>query len=195
MKSTARAAAALPRPFSPVFSRADKRRRVVVVPNMSRSFSTMSSAVFRSLGYRSVALPLADHEAQHLGKRFVHNDACFPAQINVGECLRFLSSGAAPPGEVAVALAKNCEDCRAGQYVALARKALDDAGYPDVALLTTGADTKRIHPGFTAGLRFKLRMLWGIALTDALDAMVRATRPYERTTGSVDLCTRSILTR
>jgi predicted nucleotide-binding protein (sugar kinase/HSP70/actin superfamily) len=187
MKAAARAAAALPRPFSPVFSRTDKRRRLIVVPNLSRSFSTMSSAVFRSLGYRSVTLPLADHEAQHLGKRFVHNDACFPAQINVGEFLRFLSSGAAQPSQVAVALAKNCEDCRAGQYFALARKALDDAGYRDVAIVTTGVDTKRIHPGFTSGIRYKLRMLWGIAITDALDAMVRATRPYEHTEGSVDL--------
>jgi predicted nucleotide-binding protein (sugar kinase/HSP70/actin superfamily) len=186
MRSTARAAAALPWPYPPVFSRADKRRRVVMVPNMSRSFSVMSSAVFRSLGYRSATLPLADHMAQHLGKRFVHNDACFPAQINVGECLRYLAAGAAAPGEVALVLAKNCEDCRAGQYVALARKALDDAGYADVALLTTGADAKRVHPGFTAGLRFKIRMLWGIALTDALDAMVRAVRPYELSPGSVD---------
>jgi predicted nucleotide-binding protein (sugar kinase/HSP70/actin superfamily) len=187
MKSAARAAAALPRPFSPVFSRADKRHRIVVVPNMSRSFSTMSSAVFRRLGYRSLPLPLADQEAQHLGKRFVHNDACFPAQINIGECLRFLAAGKAVPAEVAFVLAKNCEDCRAGQYFALARKALDDAGFSEVAILTTGADPKRIHPGFTAGLRFKLTMLWGIALTDALDAMVRATRPYELSPGSVDL--------
>ncbi len=187
MKAAARAAAALPRPFSPVFSRADKRKRVIVIPNMSRSFSTMSSAVFRSLGYHSVPLPLADNEAQHLGKRFVHNDACFPAQINVGEFLRFLSSGAAQPSEVAVALAKNCEDCRAGQYFALTRKALDDAGYQDVAIVTTGADTKCIHPGFRSGLRFQLKMLWGIAITDALDSMVRAIRPYETTEGSVDL--------
>jgi predicted nucleotide-binding protein (sugar kinase/HSP70/actin superfamily) len=187
MKSAARAAAALPRPYSRLFSRSDKKRRVVLVPNLSRSFSTMSSAVFRSLGYRSVPLPLADQQAQHLGKRFVHNDACFPAQINIGECLRFLSTGAAAPGEVALALAKNCEDCRAGQYFALARKALDDAGYPDVAILTTGADGKHIHPGFSSGVRYQLRSLWGIAITDALDAMVRATRPYELTPGSVDL--------
>ncbi|HUI92854.1 MAG TPA: hypothetical protein VLX68_11460 [Chitinivibrionales bacterium] len=186
MKAAARAAAALPRPFSPPFTRADKRRRVMVIPNLSRSFSTMSSAVFRSLGYRSLTLPLADHEAQRLGKRFVHNDACFPAQINVGEFIKFLSTGAMAPGEVAVTLAKNCEDCRAGQYSALTRKALDDAGYTDVAIVTTGADTKRIHPGFASGIRFRLKMLWGTAITDALDAMVRATRPYEREPGSVE---------
>ena len=187
MKATAQAAARLARPYSPAFTHADKKRRTIVIPNLSRSFSVMSSAVFRSLGYRAVTLDLADHEAQRLGKRFVHNDACFPAQINVGECLRFLASGKTAPGEVALALAKNCEDCRAGQYLALARKALDDAGHSDVAILTTGADPRRIHPGFTAGIRFQVRMLWGIALTDALDTMVRATRPYELTRGATDL--------
>jgi predicted nucleotide-binding protein (sugar kinase/HSP70/actin superfamily) len=187
MKSTVRAAAALPKPYSPAFTRADKKRRVIVVPNMSRSFSVMSSAVFRSLGYRAIPLPLADNEAQRLGKRFVHNDACFPAQINIGECLRFLATGEVAPSKVAFALAKNCEDCRAGQYFALARKALDDAGYSEVAIVTTGSDPRKIHPGFSAGIRFKIRMLWGIALTDALDSMVRATRPYELTRGATDL--------
>jgi predicted nucleotide-binding protein (sugar kinase/HSP70/actin superfamily) len=147
----------------------------------------MSASVFRSLGYRSVALPLADHSALQTAKRFVHNDMCFPAQVNIGEFLHYLSRGDTRAQDVAVVLAKNCEDCRAGQYAAVARKALDDAGYRETAIITTGADPKHTHPGFTAGLRFRLGMLWGIAITDALDAMVLATRPYERAPGSVDL--------
>jgi predicted nucleotide-binding protein (sugar kinase/HSP70/actin superfamily) len=179
-------ASTLSRPFHPVFSHADKRRRIIAVPNLSRSFSVMAASVLRSLGYRATALPLADLQAFQLAKRFVHNDMCFPVQANIGEFLRYLSSGELPAKEVAVILAKNCEDCRAGQYAAIARKALDDAGYSETAIITTGADAKRIHPGFRAGNRYTLKMLWGGAITDALDAMVHATRPYECETGSVD---------
>ena len=186
MTAVKRAAGALPRPYSPAYTRADRRKRVILVPNLSRSFTAMAAAVFRRLGCRSVPLPLADQTAQHLGKRFVHNDICYPAQVNVGEFLHFLSAGSMAPSEVAVALAKNCRDCRAGHYFALTRKALDDAGYKDAAIITTGKDVKGAHPGFSAGLRYNLLMLWGIVVIDVLDALVLRTRPYELEEGSVD---------
>jgi predicted nucleotide-binding protein (sugar kinase/HSP70/actin superfamily) len=176
----------LPLPFNSVFTKEDKKNRVILIPNLSRSFSEMSAAVFRWLGYKAVCLPIADEEAQQLGKRYVHNDICFPAQINIGEFLRYLGTDEADPKKVAVAVAKNCRDCRAGQYSTLTRKALDDAGYPDVPIVTTGQDTKGIHPGFVSDVKFQLKMLWGIVIMDALDAMVRKTRPYEQEEGSVD---------
>jgi len=176
----------LSKPFSPVFTKADKKNRTVLIPNLSRSFSVLTAAAFRRSGFSAQALPLANSQAQQLGKRYVHNDICFPAQINIGELLAFLADRTIEPQHVAIALAKNCRDCRAGQYSALARKALDDAGYKDVAIITTGNDTKGMHPGFTNDLLFTIRLLWGIVLGDALDSMVLRLRPYEKKEGEVD---------
>jgi predicted nucleotide-binding protein (sugar kinase/HSP70/actin superfamily) len=65
------------------------------------------------------------------------------------------------------------------QYPVLARKALDEAGFKDVTIITTGTDYKGMHPGFTVGLDFRLHMLWGIVLMDAIETMYRAVLPYE----------------
>src|SRR5690554_7529065 len=36
-----------------------------------------------------------------------------------------------------------------------------------------------MHPGFKTGLDFRLHMLWGLTVMDAVETMYRATRPYE----------------
>ncbi|MCI5595378.1 MAG: hypothetical protein MR380_01435 [Lachnospiraceae bacterium] len=68
-------------------------------------------------------------DAIRLGKQYVHNDICFPAQIVIGEALAALRSGAYDNDEVAIAMGKYISDCRLTHYTALFRKALDDAGY------------------------------------------------------------------
>ena len=62
---------------------------------------------------------MADREAVQYGKKFVHNDICYPAQVNIGEIIKSLKNDSK---DIAVALANNCDDCRAGQYSYLARK-------------------------------------------------------------------------
>lgn len=166
--------------FTAPFLKEDVATRTILIPNLSPAFSLLCAKIFEGQGYKTEHLPLADKRAFELGKKYVHNDICFPAQVNIGEGLRWLEQHPeVPHAEVAMGLAKNCENCRAGQYAVLCRKALDEAGYPDIPIITTGRDTKGMHPGFKAGLDFRLRMLWGMTIMDAVESMVRAVRPYE----------------
>ncbi len=176
----------LPAPYPVVFGEADKALRTIMVPNISGPFARVMSAVIARKGYRLEPLPLAGARAIELGKRYLHNDICYPAQLNVGEFLAAAEKGTKKPGELALGLAKNCDDCRAGQYAGLARKALDDAGYADVPIITTGADTKGMHPSFSMSMKDQLHSLWGLGILDAMEDMVRKTRPYERTLGETD---------
>ncbi len=174
-----------PKPFVPVFREEDREHRTVLIPNLSPGFTRVVKGVLERQGLKVIHLPLADRRAIELGKQFVHNDICFPAQINVGEALRWLELNRDVPQEsLALGLAKNCENCRAGQYSALARKALDEAGYAEMPIVTTGRDTKGSHPGFRSNLDFRISMLWGMCVLDGLDAMVRAVGPYERVPGT-----------
>jgi predicted CoA-substrate-specific enzyme activase len=172
--------------FTTKFLRRHKRTKTVLVPNLSPAFSAIIGSVMKREGYKVFQMPLADREAIELGKRYVHNDICFPAQVNIGETLRCLRNGGFDPGNVAVGFAKNCEDCRAGQYAALARKALDEAGYPQVPIMTTGQDRKNMHPGAQLSPFFYLDMIWGLVLMDSLEMMKRSTRPYECNKGETD---------
>lgn len=168
------------------FTKEDKKNRTILIPNLSFAFSAVTRSVIEREGYKVLHMPLADTRAIELGKRYVHNDICFPAQVNIGEALRMLESGAVNPDTTALGLSKNCEDCRAGHYVALARKALDEAGFPQVPIITTGNDVKNIHPGFRLSVWFQVRMAWGLALIDSLEAMLHAVRPYELRKGQSD---------
>jgi len=172
-------------PLFPVpYAKGDGKKRIVLIPNLSPAFSFLCAKVMEREGFRTEHLPLADKRAFELGKKFVHNDICFPAQVNIGEGLLWLEQHPeVSQDEVCMGLAKNCENCRAGQYAVMCRKALDEAGYPNVPILTTGTDNKNMHPGFNAGLDFRLHMLWGMAIMDGIEIMLRSIRPYEKNHG------------
>ncbi|TVR94048.1 MAG: hypothetical protein EA428_00875 [Spirochaetaceae bacterium] len=172
--------------FPQKFTKADKKRRVILAPNLSPAFTRVSAAVVSRQGYHLEPLPVAGERAFELGKKYVHNDICFPAQVNIGEFLSEIETGRYRSDEVAIGLAKNCDACRAGQYAGLARSALDEAGYKDIPIITVGDDTKNMHPGFRLSPHFQLRMLWALSITDALETMRRRIRPYESRKGEAD---------
>ena len=177
----------LPAAWDVKFNPEDKGRKTILVPNLSEAFSKVATAAIRAEGFVAEPLPLASQRAIELGKKFVHNDICFPAQVNVGEFLAAMESGRFDPDSTACGLAKNCDDCRAGQYPVLARKALDDAGYPQVPIFTTSMSPGDLHPGVRIGLKFQIRTLWGLAMSDVLEQMRLRIRPYELEKGSTDL--------
>ena len=90
------------------------------------------SAAMAGQGLRAVPLEIGRDDAIACGKRYVHNDICFPAQIVIGEALAALRSGKYDGQQVAVGMGKYVGDCRLTHYGALLRKALDDAGYEDL---------------------------------------------------------------
>ncbi len=173
-------------PFPVKYRKEHRKEKVILAPNVSRSFAQVITAAIRAEGYRIEPLPMADRRAIELGKRYVHNDMCFPAQVNVGETLRALELGVVDPDIAVCGLAKSQCDCRLAHYASLARRALDDAGYRQVPIITTDQDTKNMHPGFSLGPLFQLRMLWALAIIDALEDLRLRLRPYEREQGSIN---------
>lgn len=184
------AAPSLPRrlaeAFPVKFRSKDRKDKEIYLPNLSQAFSYLFAKVMEKRGFRVRTLPLASPRAIELGKKYLHNDICYPAQINVGEFLAELEAGRVDPGCAALGIAKNCEECRAGQYAVLARKALDEAGYPDIPLVTSGTDMKNMHPGFQFKITHQWHLLWGLTIVDALERMRRRIRPYEVEKGSCD---------
>ena len=134
------------------FQKADKAVRTVLVPNVSQAFCRLLSGVLKKDGLRAEPLPLGSiHEIQ-LGKKYVHNDTCFPAQMVIGEAISALQSGRYDTDKVAVAMAKYQGDCRLSHYSALLRRGLDAAGFRDVPIVSTDpVDTKEMHPGVRMG--------------------------------------------
>ena len=164
-----------------------RQTKVVLVPNTSHAFCRLMTAALRREGVRTEPLPVGHEEAIRLGKRYVHNDICFPAQITIGESLEALTSGRYNPDEVAIITGKYIGDCRLTHYLPLLRKALDDAGFPQVPVLDNDdVDARGVHPGFTLSLAASMEIAWGLPMIDALEALLRRIRPYELTPGATD---------
>ena len=174
-------------PYPVKFTAADKKERVVLIPNTSHAFCRLMSAAMKGQGLRAEPLEIGREEAIRLGKQYVHNDICFPAQIVIGEALAALRSGKYDGREVAVGMGKYVGDCRLTHYSSLLRKALDDAGYADVPILTNDdRDSHHIHPGYKMDLKASVRIALGLPMIDVLEELLRKIRPYEKEPGSTD---------
>ena len=174
-------------PYPVKFSRRDKKERLVLIPNVSHAFCRVMSAAMGKDGLRTVPLEVGREEAIRLGKQYVHNDICFPAQVVIGEALAALRSGKYDLDHVAVAMAKYVGDCRLTHYSALLRKALDDAGFAQVPIVTNdGEDSHDQHPGYRMSLAASMRIAFALPMIDVLEELLRKIRPYETVPGSAN---------
>ncbi len=174
-------------PYPQKFTKAHRKEKIVLVPNTSHAFCRLMSAALNKQNIRAVPLELGRQRAIELGKQYVHNDICFPAQMVIGEALAALESGQYDDAEVAIGTGKYVGDCRLTHYAALLRKALNDAGYEHVPIITNDdVDAHNIHPGFKMNLASAIRIAMGLPMIDALEALLRRIRPYELVPGSAD---------
>ena len=184
---TRKRARELPDPYPQKFTKADRQDKVVLIPNTSHAFCRLMAVAFEGQGLRTVPLEIGREEAIRLGKQYVHNDICFPAQIVIGEALAALRSGKYDPDKVAVGTGKYIGDCRLTHYEALLRKALDDAGYPQVPIITNDdVDFHNVHPGFKMNVSSALKVAFTLPMIDALEELLRKIRPYETEPGAAD---------
>ena len=184
---TRKRARELPDPYPQKFTKANRQDKVVLIPNTSHAFCRLMAVAFESQGLRTIPLEIGREEAIRLGKQYVHNDICFPAQIVIGEALAALRSGKYDPDKVAVGTGKYIGDCRLTHYEALLRKALDDAGYPQVPIITNDdVDFHNVHPGFKMNVSSALKVAFTLPMIDALEELLRKMRPYETEPGAAD---------
>jgi predicted nucleotide-binding protein (sugar kinase/HSP70/actin superfamily) len=130
---------------------------------------------------------MGSKEAMKFGKQYVHNDACFPAQVIIGEAIAALKSGLYNPEDVIVGTGKTMCDCRLTNYMTLTRNALDKAGYPDVPIFDSDfLDVKNLHPGFSFNKLDYAYAAWCLIMADALGDLGRKIRPYEKNPGETN---------
>ncbi|MBR5421054.1 MAG: activase, partial [Lachnospiraceae bacterium] len=177
----------LPDPYPVKYTKKERKEHIVLVPNSSHAFCRIMTAAFRSQNIKTVPLEVGREEAIRLGKRYTHNDICFPAQIVIGEILEALNSGKYDTHNTSVAMAKYLGCCRLPHYATILRKSLDDAGYDYVPIMTNDdVDLHDMHPGFKINATSLLRISVCLPMIDTLEEMLHKIRPYEKVKGSAD---------
>ena len=174
-------------PYPVKFTKMHRKEKTVLIPNTSHAFCRVMAAVMTKQGLRAEPLPIGREEAIRLGKQYVHNDICFPAQIVIGESIAALRSGKYDVNNTAIGMGKYIGDCRLTHYSALLRKALDDAGFPQVSIITNDdKDERNLHPGFQMSLSSAMNIAFAMPVIDIMEELLRKIRPYEIIPGSTE---------
>ncbi|MCD7752195.1 MAG: acyl-CoA dehydratase activase [Lachnospiraceae bacterium] len=178
----------LPAPSPVKFYKKDKKVRTLLIPNISAEVSVLLCAILEKENFIVQSIPVGGLHEISLGKKYVHNDICFPCQMVIGELIGALQKGNYNLDEVAVGMVKFQCDCRMSHYAGLLRKGLDAAGFSQVPVLTTDmGDSKDMHPGVSLlGISAVLEAVWVFEMLDILTELCRKIRPYEINPGETD---------
>lgn len=168
-----------------IFSPDMKELHTILLPQMSPIHFQFFETTLRKFGYSGAATPLADKAAIDIGLRYVHNDACYPAIIVVGQVLQALTSGKYDINNTSVIMTQTGGSCRATNYIALIRKALQDAQFSQVPVISLSAGLEK-NPGFKFTLAMLDNTIMGMLYGDLLMRVLYRIRPYEKIPGSAN---------
>ena len=84
------------------FTREMKKNYTILAPTMLPMHFSMVVSVMKSHGYNAVLLDGSSPEIIENGLRYVHNDACYPALLVIGQFITALESGKYDPHRVAL---------------------------------------------------------------------------------------------
>lgn len=156
-----------------------KKNYTIVGPQMSPIHMSLVEAVIRSGGYKFDILKHASRGDVETGLKYVNNDACYPAIMVVGQLIDAILEGKYDPDHVALAITQTGGMCRATNYFGLIRKALVDAGYPQIPVIAISTQGLEDNPGFKATLPLLHRAIKALILGDLLMKCLYRVRPYE----------------
>ena len=164
----------------------DMKDYTIVAPQMSPIHFSLVESVIRSGGYKFDILEHASRENVETGLKYVNNDACYPAIMVIGQLVDAILDGKYDPEHTALAITQTGGMCRATNYFGLIRKALVDAGYPQIPVIAISTQGIEDNPGFTATPVLLHRVIKALIIGDLLMKCLYRVRPYEVTPGSAN---------
>ena len=158
----------------------------ILAPRMSPIHFDIVEAVVRKHGYNVVILDNDNRSAIDTGLRFVNNDACFPSIATVGQIMEAVLSGKYDTNRLAIMMTQTGGCCRASNYVAFIRRALEKAGVPNIPVISLNTNGMEKNSGFKWSLPLLRDVVYALIYGDLLMRCLYRVRPYELEPGSAD---------
>ena len=158
----------------------------ILAPQLSPIHLELLEPVFEKNGYHVVMLRNASRKAVDIGLKYVNNDACYPSIISTGQIMEAVLSGEYDPHKLAVIMTQTGGCCRASNYVAFIRRALDKAGLSYIPVISLNANGMEKNSGFHVSAAMLKEGLEAVVLGDVLMRCLYRTRPYEAVPGSAN---------
>ena len=156
----------------------------IIAPQMSPIHFQFFEPAARAAGYNLKILDNLTPDTTDEGLRYVNNDACYPAIIVIGQIIEALKSGHYDLAKTAVMISQTGGGCRATNYIAYLRKALGDAGFPHIPVVSFNTVGLEKHNGFKLTLPLIHRLMLAVVYGDLLMQTTYRIRPYEKEPGA-----------
>ena len=161
----------------------------ILAPQMSPIHFAVLEPVFKKYGFNIKVLDNDNRSAIDAGLKYVNNDACFPSMTVVGQIMEAILSGKYDTNRLAIIMAQTGGCCRASNYVAFIRKALDKEGLSHIPVISLNANGMEKNEGFKIPSSLLIDAIQGVVYGDLLMKCLYRVRPYEIEKGSANqLC-------
>ena len=128
----------------------DKKNYKIIAPFFTPFISPLIPSFFKLTGYDIDILPASDKASAECGLQYANNEVCYPATLVVGDIIKALKSGKYDCLKTAVVVTQTGGQCRASNYISLIKRALIDAGFRTVPVISVALDNtiKNRQSGF-----------------------------------------------
>ena len=166
-----------------IFTKEMKKDYTILCPQMAPIHFELLETAMRTAGYNLVLLRECTQKTVETGLKYVNNDACYPSILVTGQMIEALESGKYDPNKTALIMSQTGGGCRATNYIGFIRKALKDAGYPNIPVISFNVVGMEKVPGFKLTIPLLEKLLRGVLYGDLLQKMLTKNRAYEKNKG------------
>ena len=160
-----------------------KSKYTILFPQMSPVHFELIEQAVRSSGYNVELLRECTDNTVNTGLKYVNNDACYPSILTTGQIIEALQSGKYDINHTAVLMTQTGGGCRATNYIAFIRKALKDAGFEQVPVISFNIVGMEKMPGFKITPKLIERLAKSVIYGDLLQKLTAKNRVYEINSG------------
>jgi len=169
------------------FTEEMRKKHTILCPQLSPIHFELAHELFASEGYNIEVLPSVDKIAVDEGLKYVNNDACYPSIIVVGQLIEALKSGKYDLNNTSVIISQTGGGCRATNYIAFLRKAMKDAGFENIPVISANITGLESNPGFKVTPALFKKVTMGVIYGDLLMRVLYRVRPYEKIRDSANM--------
>ena len=162
-----------------IFTKKMRKDYTILFPLMAPIHFELVEAAVQASGYKVELLRECTKHTVETGLKYVNNDACYPSILVTGQMIEALQSGKYDLNKTALCISQTGGGCRATNYIGFIRKALKDAGYSNVPVISFNVVGMDKMPGFKITIPMLRRLFKAVTYGDMLQKMLHKNRAYE----------------
>ena len=163
-----------------------KKNYTILMPQMAPIHFELFAAAAKASHYNVDFLRECSDNTVETGLKYVNNDACYPSILTTGQFIEALQSGKYDVDKTAIIMSQTGGGCRATNYIGFIRRALKDAGFEQVPVISLNVIGMEKMPGFKITPILAERLMKAAVYGDILQKVLTKNRAYEVNKGQTE---------